>query len=221
MGAERPRHPFDQAVLFHQRPLGIQVHHVARPVFNGRIPQPRPLFYIQFHAAGVKIRHIITGSAAAFNKVQAGILFADDQRMFKLPRPRRIQTKIGLQRNIHMHAFRHVHKGTSGPDRPVQRCELMIFWRHKLHKILFYNIFVFVYRRLKVRIDDPLVAQFFLHPVIHHFRIVLRPYPRQGGSFRFRNPQTIESGFDFFRHFLPVPRHLPARTDIRDDVVHI
>ena len=175
-GAKRPRHPFDKAVLLYQRPLGIQVHHVARPVLNGGIPQPRPFFYIQFHAAGVQIRYVITGSAAAFNKVEAGILFADDQRVFKLACSRCIQAEIGLQRNIHMHPLRHIHKGTARPDRPVQRGELMIFWRYKLHKIFFHNIFVFVHRRFKIRIDDTLVAQFFLHPVIHHFRIVLGAY---------------------------------------------
>ena len=221
MRTKRSANPFHCCAFFTDSTLGIKVVHIFGPVLDGGVPEPCILSHKEFHAARMEIRHIVLRSGAAFDEMHVRTFVHDDQRMLKLPRPRRIQAKIGLQRNIHMHAFRHVHKGTTGPDRPVQRCELMIFWRHKLHKILFYNIFVFVYRRLKVRIDDPLVAQFFLHPVIHHFRIVLRPYPRQGGSFRFRNPQTIESGFDFFRHFLPVPRHLPARTDIRDDVVHI
>ena len=113
MGAEGAGHPLNNAVLLHQGTLRVQVHHVPGPVLNGGVAEPCPLPHEQLHAACMKVGHVVFWRTAPLNKVQAGIFFQNNQRMLELPCPCRIQAEIGLQRNIHMHPFRHVDKGAT------------------------------------------------------------------------------------------------------------
>ncbi len=52
------------------RALGIEVVHVLRPVFDGRIAQTRAFCDIQLHAAGMQVRHVVFRGGAAFDEVQ-------------------------------------------------------------------------------------------------------------------------------------------------------
>ena len=113
MGAKGTGHPFDGASFLHLGPLGIQVIHVFRPVFNRGITELRIPTHKQFYTACVKIGHIIFRCGTSLNKVKVRPFIHDDQCMFKLPRSRRVQPEIGLQRYFHGNSRRHIDKGTT------------------------------------------------------------------------------------------------------------
>ena len=85
MGTEGTGHPFNNAVLSYHSPLGVQVHHISGPVFNGRIAKSCPVIDKQLHTAGMQIGYIIFWSAAALNEMEAGVLFHNNKSMLKLP----------------------------------------------------------------------------------------------------------------------------------------
>ena len=113
MGAEGAGHPFNDAALLHQRPLGVQVVHVLRPVFDGGVPELGPFLHIQLHTAGVEVGHVVLGGGAALDKVQTGALVHDDEGMLELSRALGVETEVGLQRDGQVDALGHVHKGAA------------------------------------------------------------------------------------------------------------
>ena len=113
MGAEGAGHPLDPSPLLDQRPLGVQIVHVFRPVLDRGIAQCRALLDKQFHTARMEVRHIVFWCGTALDKMQIRPLIHDDERVFKLPCSRRIEPEIGLQRNRHRHARRHIDKRSS------------------------------------------------------------------------------------------------------------
>ena len=84
MGAEGAGNPDHVSVFFDQRFFRIQVVHVLRPVFNGRVAQRRAFFHVQLDSTGVEIRHIVTRRRAAFDEVAVRPLFDDDECMLEL-----------------------------------------------------------------------------------------------------------------------------------------
>ena len=96
MRAERAGHPLDHAALLHQRPLGVEVIHILRPVLDGRVAQLGILFDVKLHAARVEVRHVVLGSGAALDEVQARALVHDDERVLKLARTLGVEPEVGL-----------------------------------------------------------------------------------------------------------------------------
>ena len=123
--------------------------------------------------------------------------------MFELAGPRSVQTEVALQGDGHVHPGRYVHKGTAGPNSPVQSCKLVVRRRNQLHEMGPYNIFVLFQCRIKVGVDHALLYQFILDAVVHHFGVVLGANPCQRGLFCFGNTQPVKGIFDFVRHIVP------------------
>ena len=96
MGSEGTGYPFDGTALFHQRPLGIQIVHILGPVLDSGVTQLCILPDEQFHAASMKVRHIVLRRRTALDKVQVSALIHNDQGMFELSGSRCIQSEIGL-----------------------------------------------------------------------------------------------------------------------------
>jgi len=222
MRTERTGNPFHLAALFDQCTLGIQVVHVLRPVFNGGVPQCGILAHVQLHTAGVEVRHVVLRSGAALDKVQVCSLFHDDQRMFKLSCSRCIQTEIGLQRNLHGHALRHVYKGTAGPDCTVQSRKLMVCRRHQLHEVFADHVRIFaVHGTLQIGIHYAQIGNFLPHIVVHQLGVILCSHTGKGLSLCLRNAQTFEGILDVLRHVGPLGFHIGIGADIGNNVVHV
>ena len=94
--AERAGHPLDHAALLHQRPLGVEVIHILRPVLDGRVAQLGILFDVKLHAARMEVRHVVLGSGAALDEVQARALVHDDERVLELARALGVEPEVGL-----------------------------------------------------------------------------------------------------------------------------
>lgn len=84
VAAEGAADPLDVAVLVHARTLGVEVVHVLRPVFDGRVTQVRALAHKELDGTGMEVCHVVLGRGAALDKVQVGVVFDDDERMLKL-----------------------------------------------------------------------------------------------------------------------------------------
>ena len=169
----------------------------------------------------MKVRHIVFRRRAALDEVQVRALFHDDQRVFELPRARRVEPKIRLQWNLHVDALGHVDEGAARPDGAVQRRELVILRRHELHEVLLDQVLVLDERRFHIGVDDALLHEAFLYAVIDDFRIVLCADARERRLLRFGDAEAVERVLDVLGNFLPISRHLRIGAHIGDDLVHI
>ena len=169
----------------------------------------------------MKIGHIIPWRRTAFNEMAVCPFFDNNQGMLKLACAGRIQAKITLQRHTHMDAFRHIDERTARPYRIMERCKLMIPRGNQLTEVRFDQIFIFFDGRFKIYINDTLLFQFFLHIVIHHFRIVLGAYAGKRFLFRFRNTEAVKSVANILRQIFPPRLPIRFRADICVDVIHI
>ena len=221
MGTKGSGNPDHMPIFFHQRFLGVQVVHILRPVFNGRIPEGSPFLYKEFYGTGMEIGHIVTGCRAALNEMAGRPFFHDDQGMFKLPCSRRIQPEITLERHFHMNTLRYIDEGTAGPYGIVKGRKFMVIRSDELSEIRFDQFRVFLDCRLEIHVNNALFFQFLLDIVVYHFRIVLGTYTGQGLLLRFRNTKTVEGFPDIFRKILPPGLHVRLRTDVSIDMFHI
>ena len=221
MRAKRAGDPLDQAVFFNEGAFRVEVHHVARPVLDRRVAKPCPFLDEQFDAACMEIRHIVFRRRAALDEVQVRAFFHDDQRVFELPRARRVEPEIRLQWNLHIDALGHVDEGAARPDGAVQRRELVILRRHELHEVLLDQLLVLDERRFHIGVDDALLHEAFLYAVVDDFRIVLCANARERRLLRFGDAESVERILDVLGNFLPVSRHLRIRAHVGDDLIHI
>ena len=222
MRAERAGDPLDRAALLHKSTLGVEVVHILRPVFDGRIAQTRVFADKQLYAARVQVRHVVFRGGAAFDEVQIRALVYDDQRVLKLARARRIQAEIALQRDFHLHALGHIHKRAARPNRAVQRGKLVIRRLDQLHEVFFHHVGIWAGQRaFHVGVNDALCGDFLAHIVIDQFGVILRAHARQRFALRLRNAQPLKRVFDILRHVAPLGLHTRIRADIGDDVIHI
>ena len=179
MGTKGTGHPFNNAILFHQGPLGVQVHHIPRPVFNGGITQSGTLTYIQLYTASMEIGYIVFWCTATLNKMQAGIFFQNNQCMLKLASPRRIQAEIGLQRNVHMNSLWHINKGATRPYCSMESSKFVVFRGNQLHKMLLHQLLMLPQGGFHIGIHHTLLGKIFLNTVIYYLRIILSTYTCQ------------------------------------------
>ena len=221
MRAEGAGYPDHVSVFIDERLLRVQVVHVLRPVFYGRVAQRRAFFHVQLDSTGVEIGHIVTGRRAALNEVAVCPFFDDDERMLELSCARCIQTEITLERHLHMDALRHIDEGAAGPDGIVQRRKFMIIRCDQFPEVRLDELRVFLHSRLKVDVDDALLFQLFLDIVINHFRVVLRADTGERFLLRFRDAEAVESVTNILGKILPAGFHVRLRTHIGIDVLHI
>ena len=222
MGAERAGNPFHASAFLDDRAFGVEVVHILRPVLDRRIAESCVLLDIKLHAARVQVRDIVFGCGTAFDKVHIRALIDDNQRMLELSGAFGVQTEIGLQRDLHMHALGDIDKRTAAPYRAVQRRELVIGRRHKLHEVFFHHVLIFAgYRVLEADIDNALVGDFLLQVMVDKLGIVLRADAGKRLSLRLRNTQLVKSVLDFLRDIFPVSLHIRLAADIVGDAVHI
>ncbi len=187
MGTKGTGYPLNNAILLHQGTLGVQIHHISRPVLNGGIAKPCTLSYKKFYASCMEVGYIIFRCTAALNKVQAGVFLQNNQGVLKLSCTCCIKAEIGLKRNIHMYSLRHINKGTAGPYGTVKGSKFVILWWNQLHKVFLYQILIIPQGCFHIRIYNTLLYQILLDAMVYHLRIILGTYTGQGGLLCLRN----------------------------------
>ena len=149
-------------------------------------------------------------------------LVYDDQRVLKLAGARRIQPKVGLQRNGHGHPRRHIHKGTAGPNGAVQSGEFVVRGLYQLHKVLLDHLRIrAVHSAFQVCIDHALGGHFLSHIVVHQLGVILGAYTGKGLALCLGNAQALKCIFNIFGHIGPLGAHFGVGAHIGYDVVHI
>ena len=142
--------------------------------------------------------------------------------MLELSRAGRIQPEIRLQRDLHPDTGRHIDEGTAGPDRSVQRGELVVRGRYQLHEMIADHVRVgAVQRTLQVGVNDALLSDFLLDIVIDQLGVVLRTDAGERFALCLRDTQLLKSVLDVFGDIFPVGLHAGVVAHIGDDIVHI
>ena len=163
----------------------------------------------ELHASRVEICDVVARSGAAFNEVQVCAFIHDDQRMLELACPFRVQAEVGLERDLHGDALRHIHEGTAGPDSAVKRREFVVLRRDQVHEVLADHRFVFRMKSaFEIHVDDALSLHFLADIVVDKLRVVLGADSCQILVLRLRNAQLGERVADLLRHILPLVLHL-------------
>ena len=111
---------------------------------------------------------------AALDVVDVGVLVDDDQRPLELAHVLGVDPEVGLQWDVHVHALRHVDEAAAGPDRGVQRGELIVAHRDDRGEVLLEKVRVLLERGIGVQEDDTLVRQVLVGLVVDDFAFVLR-----------------------------------------------
>ena len=215
------RYPFNSTTFTYNTTFCIEVIHILRPVFNCRITQCSIIFNKQFNCASMEVRNIIFRSGASFDKVYFCPFFYNNHRMFKLTSTWCIQTEIGLQWNIHLHACRNIYKGAARPNGTMKSCPFMICRRNQCHPIFFYDFLMFMKSSFNICINDTLFNKIFLNTVIYNLRVILSTYTSKRCFFCFRNTKSIKCTLNVIRHFIPIALHINLRFYICINMFHI
>ena len=171
----------------------------------------------------MEVCDVVARGGAAFDEVQVCAFIHDDQRMLELACPLRIQAEVGLERDLHGDALRHIHEGTAGPDSAVERREFVVLRRNKMHEVLADHGLVFrVQSAFEIHVDDALSLHFLADIVVDKLRVVLGADAGQILVLRLRNAQLGERVADLLRHILPLVLHLVVfGADIGRNVIHV
>lgn len=171
----------------------------------------------------MEVGHVVLGRGAPLDKVQVGIVFDDDERVFKLAGALGIEAEVALQRKIELGALGHVDKRAARPDGAVECRKLVVGGRDERHKL-------FVDERLPLRVvqgllnagvDDTHLGCGVLHVVVDELGVVLRADARQVAALGLGDAQALKGVLDVVGHRLPVVLLVGVGLDVGDDVVHV
>ena len=93
--------------------LGDKVVDVRRPVLNRGVAAAAALLHDDLDDGRMQGVARVDGRSAALDVVHIGILVNDDEGALELAHVLGVDTEVRLQRDIDVHALRHVHKGTA------------------------------------------------------------------------------------------------------------
>ena len=116
--------------------LGDQVVDVVRPVLDGRVAAAAALLHDDLDHRGVQRVRLVDRRRAALDVVHVGALVDDDQRPLELAHVLGVDPEVGLQRDVDVHARRHVDERATRPHRGVQRGELVVAGRDDRAEVL-------------------------------------------------------------------------------------
>ena len=126
LGADVAVDPLHRRALLAGGALGDQVVDVVRPVLDGRVAAAGALLHDDLHDRAVQRVGGVDRRGAALDVVHVGALVDDDQRPLELAHVLGVDPEVGLQRDLDVHALRHVDERAARPDRGVQRGELVV-----------------------------------------------------------------------------------------------
>ncbi len=159
---------------------------------------------------------------AALDVVDVGVLVDDDQRPLELAHVLGVDPEVGLQRDLDVHALRHVDERAAGPDRRVQRGELVVAGRDDGAEVLLEDLRVLLERGVRVHEDHTLSLELFVDLVVDHLGLVLRgDTGDQALLLRLRDAQPVVRRLDVGRQVLPGLGLLLGRAHEVLDVVEV
>ena len=172
-GAEVAVDPFHRRVLIGVGSLGHQVVHIVGPVLNGRVPDSGTFQRDQFHHRRVERIGGVDRGCAAFDVVNAGTGFGDDESAFELAHIFRVDTKVSLKWNVHLHARRNPDERAAAPNRAVQCGKFVVVGGDDRAEILLDQLRMLLESAIHVQENDALILEFLLQGVIDDFGFVL------------------------------------------------
>ena len=128
--------PLHERIAVGHRPLGDQVVNVVGPVLNRRVPAASAALDDDLDHRRVQALARIHRGRAALDVMHLGPFVDDDQRPLELPHLLGVDAEIGLQRELDLHALRHVDERAARPDGRVERRELVVFRRNDRAEVL-------------------------------------------------------------------------------------
>jgi hypothetical protein len=106
--------------------------------------------------------------------VHRGALVGDDQGPLELAHVLGVDAEVGLQRDVDLHALGHVDERAAGPDRRVERGELVVADRDDRAEVLAEQLLVLAQAGVGVDEDDALLLEVRADRVVDDLRLVLR-----------------------------------------------
>ena len=155
-------HPFHGAALTHVGALRHQVVHVVRPVLHGGVTHTGVRLDEDLHHAGMQRVGGVDRRGAAFHVMHVGAFISDDQRAFELSHVRRVDAEVCLQRDVHVHALRHVYERAARPCGGVQCREFVVVAQNAFAEILLDEFRVLLHGGVGVDEDDALLFEILL-----------------------------------------------------------
>ena len=155
-------------------PLGDEVVDVVRPVLDRRVANARVLLHDDLDDGRVQRVGLVDRRRAALDVVHVAALVGDDQRALELAHVLGVDAEVGLQRDLDVHARRHVDERAARPHRRVQRGELVVAGRDDGAEVLLEELGVLLQRGVGVHEDDALALELFVDLVVDHLGLVLR-----------------------------------------------
>ena len=117
--------------------LRDEVVDVVGPVLDRRVAAAAALLDDDLDDSRVQRVRGVDGRRAALDVVHVGALVGDDQRPLELAHVLGVDPEVGLQRDVDVHARRHVDERATGPHGGVQRRELVVTGRDHGAEVLF------------------------------------------------------------------------------------
>ena len=174
LGADVAVDPLHPAAGLHRGALGDQVVDVVRPVLDGRVADVGVLLHDDLDDRGVQRVGRVDRRGAALDVVHLGALVGDDQRPLELAHVLGVDPEVGLQRDVDLHARRHVDERAARPDRGVERGELVVADRDDRAEVLPEQVLVLAQRGVGVEEEDALLLQVLADLVVDDLGLVLR-----------------------------------------------
>ena len=174
LGADVAVDPLHRRAGLAGGPLGDQVVDVVRPVLDGRVAAAAALLHDDLDDRGVQRVRAVDRRGAALDVVHVGVLVDDDQGPLELAHVLGVDPEVGLQRDVDVHALRHVDERAAGPHRGVQRGELVVTGRDDGAEVLPEDLLVLAQRGVGVDEDDALLLEVLADLVVDDLGLVLR-----------------------------------------------
>ena len=174
LGADVAVDPLHGRALVGHGPLGDEVVDVVRPVLDGRVAAAGVLLHDDLDDRGVQRVRLVDRRGAALDVVHVGALVGDDQRPLELAHVLGVDPEVGLQRDVDVHARRHVDERAARPHGGVERGELVVAGRDHRAEVLLEEVLVLAQGGVGVEEDDALLLQVLADLVVDDLGLVLR-----------------------------------------------
>ena len=139
-----------------------EVVHVVRPVLHGRVAHAGVLLHDDLDDRRMQRVGRVDRRGAAFHIVHVRAFVGDDERALELSHVRGVDAEVGLQRDVHVHALRHVHERTARPGGRVQCTELVVFRGDDSAEVFLDELGVFAHRGVGVDENHALLGEVLL-----------------------------------------------------------
>src|SRR5947199_5486105 len=157
----------------------------------------------------------------AFDIMYIGTRSSNNQCPLELAHVLCINTEVGLQGNLDMHALWHIHETTTAPDSAVQRSKLVIRWRNDCAKVLLHEVWIQAQSSIHISKDNANLLKIFTHFVIDGLALILSSHACQELTLGLGNTQAIKCIFNLNRNVFPCFTLFLYRLDVIENVVEV